>query len=265
MALPIASCLDLCTLALHGISAAEEVGFEPTEPFDSTVFKTAAFDHSATLPSSDIFFRRDKRSNIFANTPNYFYGTVSYFFLAGSIFHSIVKVMAIRIILTIPDPVLYTPSLPVTSFGRDLRNLVRDMYDTMNKANGVGLAAVQAGVLQRVLIIDLEHQGFRKGVFINPVLLESSGEQRSEEGCLSVPGLSVPLTRPKKVVVEYQNLSGRTERVEAENLFARALLHEMDHLDGKVFIDLLEPDLRLAHAEEIEKIKQGIRIEAVPS
>ncbi len=265
MALPIASCLDLCTLALHGISAAEEVGFEPTEPFDSTVFKTAAFDHSATLPSSDIFFRRDKRSNIFANTPNYFYGTVSYFFLAGSIFHSIVKVMAIRIILTIPDPVLYTSSLPVTSFGRDLRNLVRDMYDTMNKANGVGLAAVQAGVLQRVLIIDLEHQGFRKGVFINPVLLESSGEQRSEEGCLSVPGLSVPLTRPKKVVVEYQNLSGRTERVEAENLFARALLHEMDHLDGKVFIDLLEPDLRLAHAEEIEKIKQGIRIEAVPS
>lgn len=166
--------------------------------------------------------------------------------------------MAVRKILTIPDPRLYQVSEPVTKFDRPLRDLARDMFDSMYAAQGVGLAAVQIGVLQRILIIDLEDQGFLKGVFVNPRVLEQSSElQDGDEGCLSVPGLSVPLKRPRWVKVGYQDLTGTERTVEGEMLLARAFLHEMDHLDGKVFVDQLEPDMKLAVAKDIELIKAG--------
>lgn len=166
--------------------------------------------------------------------------------------------MAVRKILTIPDPRLYQVSEPVIKFDRALRDLTRDMFDSMYEAHGVGLAAVQIGVLQRILVIDLEEQGFLKGVFVNPRVLEQSQEtQDGEEGCLSVPGLSVPLKRPRWVKVGYQDLTGTERIVEGEMLLARAFLHEMDHLDGKVFVDQLEPDMKLAVAEDIELIKKG--------
>ncbi|MCX7633190.1 MAG: peptide deformylase [Turneriella sp.] len=169
--------------------------------------------------------------------------------------------MAVRPILTIKDERLYQVSEPVTKFDRNLRNLVRDMFDSMAAEGGVGLAAVQIGVLQRVIVIDLVEKGFIKGAFVNPRLLEASEElQDGEEGCLSVPGLSAQLKRPRWVKIGYQDLSGNEKTIEGEMLLARAFLHEMDHLDGKVFVDQLEPEIHRLLAGDIERIKQGLPV-----
>lgn len=170
--------------------------------------------------------------------------------------------MAIRPVLTIQDPRLYQVSEPVSKFDRSLRDLVRDMFDSMAAEGGVGLAAVQIGVLKRVLVIDLVEKGFIKGAFVNPRLIEASPEmQDGEEGCLSVPGLSAELKRPRWVKIAYQDLSGNEKTVEGEMLLARAFLHEMDHLDGKVFVDQLEPAIHKMLAGDIERIKKGLPVE----
>ncbi|MDH5716450.1 MAG: peptide deformylase [Spirochaetia bacterium] len=166
--------------------------------------------------------------------------------------------MAVRKILTIPDNRLYKISVEVTEFDKKLRDQVRDMFDSMRSASGVGLAGVQIGILKRIMVIDLEEAGFIKGVFINPVIEEKSEEtQEGEEGCLSVPGITAPLLRPKWIKLSYQNLAGKRGTIEAEMLFARAVLHEMDHMDGKVFIDLLEPDIKKSLKNDIELVKKG--------
>jgi len=166
--------------------------------------------------------------------------------------------MAERRIRTIADNVLYKPSKLVENFDSQLRDLVRDMYDTMYDANGVGLAAVQIGVLKRVLVIDLEKSGFIRGTFVNPEVIEMSDELiDSEEGCLSVPGLVSNLLRPKSVKIKYFNVFGEPQELYAQDLLARAILHEMDHLDGKVFIDLLEPDRYKVIEDEVEIIRSG--------
>lgn len=165
--------------------------------------------------------------------------------------------MAVRKILTIPHPKLYERCEPVTSY-KTLRPLVRDMFDTMYASSGVGLAGNQIGEMKRILVLDLVNAGFIKGVFINPVVLEQSSEmQYGEEGCLSVPGLAADLERPAWVKIEYNNLSGKLQTIEAEMLLARALLHEIDHLDGKVYVDLLEPSLKTQLKSDIELIKKG--------
>lgn len=159
---------------------------------------------------------------------------------------------------TIADPVLYQKSQPVTEFNSELRELVRDMFEIMYKEHGVGLAAVQVGVLKRILIIDLVEAGFIKGVFINPEIITASKEtQTGEEGCLSIPGVVTPLCRPKSVEIRYQDIFGETKTIQGKDLMARALLHEMDHLEGKVFIDLLEPAEREKVSTEINLIKSG--------
>lgn len=168
----------------------------------------------------------------------------------------------VKPVLTIQDERLYKVSEPVTKFDRELRDLVRDMFDSMAEEGGVGLAAVQIGVLKRVLVIDLVEKGFIKGAFVNPRLLEASEEmQDGEEGCLSVPGLSAELKRPRWVKIGYQDMSGKEKIVEGEMLLARAFLHEMDHLDGKVFVDQLEPKLHKQLAGDIDRIKSGLPVE----
>lgn len=170
--------------------------------------------------------------------------------------------MAVKPVLTIQDARLYQVSEPIKKFDRALRDLVRDMFDSMASEGGVGLAAVQIGVLQRVLVIDLVEKGFVKGAFINPHLIEASEEmQDGEEGCLSVPGLSAELRRPRHVKIGYQDLSGNKKTIEGEMLLARAFLHEMDHLDGKVFVDQLEPKLHKTLAGDIKRLKQGLPVE----
>ncbi len=170
--------------------------------------------------------------------------------------------MAVKPVLTIQDDRLYKVSEPVTKFDKGLRDLVRDMFDSMAAEGGVGLAAVQIGVLKRVLVIDLVEKGFIKGAFVNPRLLEASKEmQDGEEGCLSVPGLSAELKRPRWVKIGYQDMSGNEKTVEGEMLLARAFLHEMDHLDGKVFVDQLEPAIHKMLAGDVDRIKHGLPVE----
>ncbi len=171
------------------------------------------------------------------------------------------KDMPLRQIVTIPDPVLYQRSKEVEIFDRNLRSLVSDMFDVMYDEDGVGLAAVQVGVLKRVFIVDLREPKTR-GVFVNPELLEFSDEtKREEEGCLSVPGIVAFLKRPRWVKISYKNLLGEGQIMEAENLMARALLHEMDHLDGKIYTNLLEPHIKEEIQTDLKRIEMGKRVD----
>jgi len=170
--------------------------------------------------------------------------------------------MAVKKIITLADPVLFKPSETVLKFDGELRNLIRDMFDTMYDEHGVGLAAVQIGVLKRVIVIDLENAGFIKGVFVNPEVVYTSPERQfGEEGCLSIPGVTANLSRPQKVRISYQNMFGEKLEVEGSDLFARALLHEIDHVNGKVFIDQLEVEERKKVENEIQDVKKGRRPE----
>ena len=147
----------------------------------------------------------------------------------------------IREIVKYGDPRLHGRNEEVVDFGADLQALVRDLVETCHAAPGLGLAAPQIGVNLRVAIVDLSIGAEPSGVvvLVNPVLLSAEGEIREDEGCLSIPGLSEPLTRPAKVVVEAADANGTRRKIEGESLFARALLHESDHLDSRLFVDRL--------------------------
>ena len=134
--------------------------------------------------------------------------------------------------------------MPVEAVTDRTRRLVRDMFDTMYDAEGIGLAAPQVGVSERVLIVDVPGENDARHVhaLVNPVIVESGGEtDKASEGCLSLPGLEETVTRPVRVTVEGLTPDGEPARVEAEGLLARALQHEVDHLDGILFIDRLSP------------------------
>ncbi len=144
--------------------------------------------------------------------------------------------MAKRIIRTNDDPVLYKVCKDVRKFDAKLSELIDDMIETMNDANGVGLAAPQIGILRRIAVIDV---GDGPVELVNPVILESSGEQGGIEGCLSFPGESGYVVRPNRVRVEAYDRHGDLYEYEGEGLFARAVFHETDHLDGKVYLRLV--------------------------
>ena len=148
--------------------------------------------------------------------------------------------MAIRIIREQGDDILSKKSREVEKIDDRLQELIDDMIDTMHKYNGVGLAAVQVGILKRVLVIDLYDD---KGpiVMINPVILKEKGEQEVEEGCLSFPNQFAKVIRPAEVVAEYIDRNGRKMRVHAKELLAQAIAHEVDHLNGELFIDKILP------------------------
>jgi peptide deformylase len=147
--------------------------------------------------------------------------------------------MSLLDILTYPDPVLKRPSRPVTGNLRDLEKLVKDMFETMYNAPGVGLAAPQVGRNIRLFVVDVSsHQEEAQPmVFVNPELLQGEGELIWEEGCLSVPEMMVEVPRMERVRMAGQDLSGRRFEVEARGLLAIALQHELDHLDGRLIID----------------------------
>jgi peptide deformylase len=149
--------------------------------------------------------------------------------------------MAIREILLYPDPVLRQPARPVEAFDAELSRLVDDLAATMYAAPGVGLAAPQVGVSLRVAVVNVAAgtPEDRLHVLVNPRVAASEGQQLEEEGCLSIPGLSEKVSRPRRVVVEAQGVRGEPVRVEGAGLLARALCHEIDHLDGVLFIDRL--------------------------
>lgn len=150
--------------------------------------------------------------------------------------------MALRPILSIPDPVLREKSAPVTAFDGELRTLAADMLETMYAAPGIGLAAIQIGIPKRLLVIDLAKKDEPKQpqVFVNPEIVESSGEKAIyEEGCLSIPDYYEEVERPSHIKVRYQDERGAEKTLEADGLLATCLQHEIDHLDGKLFIDYL--------------------------
>lgn len=161
--------------------------------------------------------------------------------------------MAIRNIVTIDDPVLRKKSRPVVNFDEKLWTLLDDMKETLKKADGAGLAAVQVGILRRAVIVDV---GDGKPLeLINPEIVETSGEQEGQEGCLSLPGEWGIVRRPEFVRVRAQNRKGQWCMYKGEGLKARCFCHEIDHLDGIVFTDrakrmLTDEELRRLNKEE---------------
>ena len=148
--------------------------------------------------------------------------------------------MAIRKIVELGEEKLRKTSKPVEKFDLRLRVLLKDMADTMYKANGVGLAAPQVGILRRVVVVDI---GDGLIEMINPEIIHSEGEQTGPEGCLSVPGRSGVVKRPNIVTVAYQDRNGDEYEATAEGFLARAFCHEIDHLDGVIYVDKMEREI----------------------
>lgn len=147
--------------------------------------------------------------------------------------------MALLPILHYPDPRLHQSATPVTEFTAQLKQLAEDMTETMYAAPGVGLAAPQVNVHQRLIVVDVSEDKNGLMVLVNPQIIAREGEQEYEEGCLSVPGIYGKITRAARVKVKAQDLEGAPFEVEADGLLAVCLQHEIDHLDGKVFVDYL--------------------------
>ncbi len=158
--------------------------------------------------------------------------------------------MAIRMVREQGEPVLRKKCKEVKEITPKILELLDDLAETMYEANGVGLAAPQVGMLKRMVVIDIGEGLFE---FINPVILESSGSQTGNEGCLSVPGKMGQVTRPNYVKVQYLNRNGETVIAEGEELMARAICHELDHLEGKLYTDIVEGELMDAEEAEEEE------------
>jgi peptide deformylase len=148
------------------------------------------------------------------------------------------------------DPVLKQPARTVDEITADLVPLVQGMYETMALAEGVGLAAPQVGVRKRLFTYDL-HEGDGPGVVINPEIVETEGEVEWEEGCLSVPGFKFEIVRAERVTMRGIDLDGKEIVLEGDDLLARMIQHEIDHLDGVLLLDRLEPDVRRAALREL--------------
>ena len=147
--------------------------------------------------------------------------------------------MALLPILRYPDPRLHTRAAPVLKVDDSIRKLVADMAETMYEAPGIGLAATQVDVHQRVVVIDVSEDNSALLALVNPEIISRSGEQVCEEGCLSVPGIYDKVTRAEQVRVRALNQKGETFELDAEGLLAVCIQHELDHLEGKVFVEYL--------------------------
>jgi peptide deformylase len=167
--------------------------------------------------------------------------------------------MAIRPILTAPDPRLKVVSEPVAKVDGEIRTLIDDMIETMYGADGIGLAAIQVGVPKRVLVMDIDQKDGKKNpkAYINPKILWASEEMATfEEGCLSVPEIWDEVERPAKIRAEYLDRDGKRHEIEAEGLFATCLQHEMDHLEGILFVDHLSKLKRTMAMKKLQKAKK---------
>ena len=172
--------------------------------------------------------------------------------------------MALRQILTEPNKILRQKSLPVEKVDKDLQILMDDMLETMYAAPGIGLAAIQVGVPKRVIVLDISsREGIKNPMyFINPEIVQrSSNNSTYEEGCLSVPGQFAEIDRPDKCFVKYLDYNGEQKEIKAEGMLATCIQHEMDHLEGILFIDYLS---KLKRSMIIKKLsKQNKAIERI--
>lgn len=163
--------------------------------------------------------------------------------------------MSIKKIYQYPEPVLREKTIEITTFDEELQNLVKDMAETMYNAPGIGLAAPQIGKSLKVIVVDTSKDSDTKQYMpmINPKIVEHEGTQIDEEGCLSVAELSAKVKRYKKITVTYQDLEGTTHTLTTEDRFAVVLQHEIDHLNGILFIDHLSPLKRNLYKKKVKK------------
>jgi peptide deformylase len=167
--------------------------------------------------------------------------------------------MALMEVVKWPNPILDTPGEPVTEFGDKLKKLVSDMFETMYSAPGVGLAAVQVGVSQRLFVMDCSggKDPEQRIALINPEVLRVEGTQNGEEGCLSFPGIFTPVERNLRAVVRAQDINGNEFEIDGMELTARCMLHETDHCDGIVFLDKMSPIKRELVKRKIKKLQKA--------
>lgn len=165
--------------------------------------------------------------------------------------------MAIRPIVLLGDPILRQKAVKVSRFDQSIQELIDDMVDTMRDAPGVGLAAPQVGVPLRIVVVDVEDQLY---VLCNPEIVESSGEYEPEEGCLSIPGYVANVKRAEAVTVKAKNRRGKQIKIKADGLLAHVFQHEIDHLDGILFIDRLPSMdlLRKVPSQPVEEAKSEV-------
>jgi peptide deformylase len=165
-------------------------------------------------------------------------------------------------ILEFPDPRLTTVATEVSVFDDELKKLIEDMVETMYAANGIGLAATQVNVHKRLLVLDLSENHDAPRVYINPEITQQSGEQKCEEGCLSVPGVYASVKRAETITVKAQDGDGKVFEETVDGLHAICVQHEMDHLVGKLFVDYLSPLKRNMVRKKLEKQRKVAAKEA---
>ncbi|MGB5446807.1 MAG: peptide deformylase [Psychromonas sp.] len=164
--------------------------------------------------------------------------------------------MALLEVLCFPDKRLRTVAKPVEQITPELKELAKNMIETMYEEEGVGLAATQINFHQRIIVIDVSQERNQAMVIINPIITEKSGEEVSEEGCLSVPETNAEVQRAEFVTLEYQDLDGQKQVLQADGLLAVCIQHELDHLEGKLFIDYLSPLKQKRIKTRIEKLQK---------
>lgn len=164
--------------------------------------------------------------------------------------------MSIRTIIFLPDHRLRKPTQLITHFDEQLQTLIDDMYETMYAADGIGLAAPQIGISLKLAVLDVTRERKQQICIINPEIIASSGQDYLEEGCLSVPGAYDKAPRALQVTVRALDRTGQAFEITAEGLLAHCLQHEIDHLQGKLFVDYLSPLKRQMARKKLEKIKR---------
>lgn len=167
--------------------------------------------------------------------------------------------MAIRPILHFPDPRLRLRAEPVTTFDANLRILVDDLFETMYAAPGIGLAATQVNVQKRILVADVSHEQDAPLCVINPEILGRDGEEEMDEGCLSVPGFYERVRRAERIHLRFHDPIGNLHEATLDGLLAVCIQHEIDHLDGKLFVDYLSDFKRNRIRKKLESVKSGVR------
>ena len=169
--------------------------------------------------------------------------------------------MAIKVILTEPNKILRQVSKPVEKVGKEEQNLMDDMIETMYKANGIGLAAIQIGIPKRIIVMDISKNDEKKNpmYFVNPIIKNKNSDlSRYEEGCLSVPDQFAEVDRPSSCEVEYLDYNGEKKFLKTSGLFATCIQHEMDHLEGILFIDYLSKLKKSMIVKKLSKQKNKV-------
>ncbi len=161
--------------------------------------------------------------------------------------------MALLTILHYPDPRLRIHARPITAVGVETRRLIADLLETMYAAPGIGLAATQVGLDQRLIVVDVSENNDAPCAFINPEILARDGKEKSQEGCLSVPGVFEEVERAERIRVRALDRDGKRVEFDADGLLAVCIQHEIDHLDGKLFVDYLSELKRLRIRKKLEK------------